>query len=130
MIVVADTTPLISLLKINKLHILNQLYGTVHIPRAVYNELTVNADFDEEAETIRKAAFLHIHDDIPADRVDLLQRATGLDLGESEAIILADSFETKTLLMDEFHGRSVAEQMRIPITGVIGVLIAAYKSAC
>ena len=42
---------------------------------------------------------MEIHSDIPADRVDLLRRATGLDLGESEAIVLADLSETKTLLM-------------------------------
>ncbi|MCR4941069.1 MAG: DUF3368 domain-containing protein [Treponemataceae bacterium] len=127
MVVVADTTPLITLLKINKFDILNKLYGTVHIPKAVYDELTTNTDFSHELEIVRNTTFLEIHSDIPADRVDLLRRATGLDLGESEAIVLADLSETKTLLMDESHGRAVAAQMKIPITGVIGVLIAAYK---
>lgn len=48
-------------------------------------------------------------------------------MGESEAIILADSEHAKVLLMDEAHGRFVAQQMHIPITDVIGVLAAAYK---
>lgn len=127
MIVIADTTPIITLLKINHLEILHKLYGTIHIPNAVYNELTENADFPNEAEIIKKCDFIEVHKNISSDRVDLLRRATGLDLGESEAIILADSEETKTLLMDERHGRSVAKQMGIHVTGVIGVLMAAYK---
>ena len=127
MIVVADTTPIITLLKINHLRILQELYGTVHIPWAVYEELTENADFPDEARTIETCQFIIVHDDISSDRVDLLRRATGLDLGESEAIILADSKDTKALIIDESRGRSVAEQMGIPITGVIGILMAAYK---
>lgn len=127
MIVVADTTPLISLLKINHFDILETLYGMVHIPKAVYDELTANANFVEEVKIVENSSFLQIHTDISAERVNLLRRATGLDLGESEAIILADASETKTLLMDESRGRSVAEQMGIPVTGVIGILAAAYK---
>ena len=129
MIVIADTTPLITLLKINHLDILKSLYNTVHIPLAVYHELTQNIDFPDEADAIKNCTFLIVHEDVPADRVDLLCRATGLDLGEGEAIILADSTsETeKILLIDETHARAVAEQMGIQITGVIGVLMAAYK---
>ena len=35
MIVVSDTTPLILLLKINRLNLLEKLYGSVLIPKAV-----------------------------------------------------------------------------------------------
>lgn len=127
MIVIADTTPLITLLKINHFDILHDLYGTVHIPLAVYKELTENSDFSDEASLIKNCDFLEIHADVSQEKVNLLRRATGLDLGESEAIVLADESETKVLLIDESRGRTVAEQMNIPITGVIGVLIAAYK---
>ena len=37
--VISNTTPIISLLKIEKLHLLNDLYGKIIIPLAVYNEL-------------------------------------------------------------------------------------------
>ena len=40
MIVVSDTTPLISLLKINRIDLLERLFGEVLIPQAVFNELT------------------------------------------------------------------------------------------
>nr|WP_296063477.1 hypothetical protein [uncultured Mediterraneibacter sp.] len=42
MIVVSDTTPLISLLKINRLDLLQELFGEVLIPQAVFDELTAD----------------------------------------------------------------------------------------
>ena len=58
MIVVSDTTPLISLLKIDRIDILEKLVGKVFIPQAVFNELTVDAHFQLEAEQIREKALL------------------------------------------------------------------------
>lgn len=47
MIVVADTTPLISLMKAARLDILEPLFNEVLIPQAVYEELTTNPDFQD-----------------------------------------------------------------------------------
>ena len=55
MIVVSDTTPLISLLKINRLALLEKLYGSVLIPKAVFNELTANKNYQAEADTISQS---------------------------------------------------------------------------
>lgn len=70
---------------------------------------------------------MEVHSDLSADRVSLLQRATGLDQGESEAIILADEKQPSLLLIDESKGRVVAESMKLTITGSIGILFAAYQ---
>ena len=45
MIVVSDTTPLISLIKIGRLELVEQLFGEVQIPNAVYIELISNPQF-------------------------------------------------------------------------------------
>ena len=50
MIVISDTTPIISLLKVQQLQLLQRLYGTILIPNAVYRELTENPSFAEEAK--------------------------------------------------------------------------------
>ena len=42
MIVVSDTTPLISLLKIDRIDLLEKLFGQVLIPQAVFEELTAD----------------------------------------------------------------------------------------
>ena len=128
MIVVSDTTPLITLLKADQLDILGKLFGEVFIPEAVYSEVTGNESFKEEADIIRNASFIQIVKVQNESNVLFLQRATGLDLGESEAIIYADEIKADILLMDEVAGRRVAQNMNIPITGSIGVLIRAYQS--
>lgn len=127
MIVVSDTTPLLTLFKIGRIDVLNKLYNSVHIPFAVFEELTRNTEYPEEAGYFRNCPFLEVHSDLSAERVSLLQRATGLDLGESEAIILADEKQPSLLLIDESKGRVVAESMKLTITGSIGILFAAYQ---
>lgn len=50
MIVVSDTTPLISLLKIDRIGLLEKLFGQVLIPQAVFDELTSDERFKFEAD--------------------------------------------------------------------------------
>ena len=52
MIVIADTTPLISLMIIGHLDLLHKLFGEVQIPNAVYEELVYNTRFPEESRQI------------------------------------------------------------------------------
>lgn len=126
MIVVSDTTPLISLLKINRLDLLEKLFGEVLIPVAVFDELTVDKRFELEAERIREKQFIIIKTIKNLESVSILKRATGLDRGESEAIVLTDELKADLLLMDEAKGRSVSTQLGLKVMGTIGILIAAY----
>ena len=90
MIVVSDSGPLISLMKAVKLDLLRELYGEIRIPEAVYAELTGNARYSQEAELIRSCSFVQVVAVGERKAVDILRRASGLDLGESEAIVYAD----------------------------------------
>lgn len=88
MIVISDTTPIITLSKIKRLDLLQRLFGNIMIPKAVYNELTSNIQFRDEADVIVNAKYIKVVDVHDEKSVELLRRATGLDLGESEAINL------------------------------------------
>ena len=128
MIVVSDTTPLISLMKTGHLDLLEKYFGKVYIPEAVFRELTANPRFTDEAEQIKNCPFVYAVQVKDRKSVNLLRRATGLDLGESEAIILSDNMQAELLLMDEAKGRDIAEQMQIKIMGTIGLLMASYQN--
>ena len=58
MIVISDTTPLISLLKINRIDLLEKLFGDVLIPQSVFGELTIDEHFQLEADQIRQKKFI------------------------------------------------------------------------
>ena len=90
MIVVSDTTPLISLLKIDHIDLLQKLFGQVLIPQAVFDELTADERFKLEADQIRRKQFIKVKAVKNPESSSILKRATGLDQGESEAIILTD----------------------------------------
>lgn len=127
MIVVSDTIPLISLLKIDRLEILEKLFGEVILPKEVFTELSSNKCYRIEADKIKSKSFITTKTILNSVSVDILKRATGLDQGESAAIILTDEIQADLLLMDEIKGRNVSKQMGHRIMGTIGVLMAAYE---
>ena len=128
MIVVSDTTPLISMLKINRLELLEKLYGSVLIPKAVFNELTSNENYQAEADTIFQSKFIERREVLNTQAVKILQTLTTLDLGESEAIILSQEVKADVLLMDESKGRKIAKQLNIPLSGALGILIDSFDA--
>lgn len=127
MIVVSDTTPIISMLKIRRLDLLEKAFGEVFIPNAVYKELTDDQRFMEEAKIVKDASYIKSVPVSNFEAVRILRMATGLDWGESEAIVLADEQKADVLLMDEAKGRAISEKMGIAIMGTIGLLISTYE---
>ena len=126
MIVISDTTPIVSLIKISRIDLLEKLFGEVCIPEAVFRELTTNTVFESEAEIVKNSPFLKTTPVKNRKSLEILQAASGLDDGESEAIILADELKSDILVIDERKGRKVAQKLGITITGTIGILIQAH----
>ncbi len=81
MLIVSDTTPIITLMKMGHLDILKQLYGKVLIPNAVYMELTGNKKFVTEALQIIDSGFLEVEKVDNEVAVTILQKVSGLDVG-------------------------------------------------
>lgn len=126
MIVISDTTPVISLLKSGRLELLQRLYGKVLVPRAVYRELTENPTYQKEADIVKKADFLAVEEVRNVKSVNRLRSVSGLDAGESEALVLYEEQKAAFLLMDERKGRKVAKQLHVKHIGTAGVLMLAY----
>lgn len=128
MIVIADTTPIITLLKLAQLDLLEKLFGTVIIPNAVYEELTSNPKYSSEAQIIANCSFLKRLGVFDRQSIKILREIVGLDIGESEAISLAEEKKADLLIIDERKGRRVAKQMGLKVTGTIGILLQAFDS--
>lgn len=126
MIVISDTTPILSLLKAGRLELLEMLYQTVIVPKAVFDELTDNAVYKDEREEIINCSFLLVEKVSNKDSVDILRSVTGLDAGESEALVLYREKKADVLLIDEHKGRGVAKKMSVEHIGTVGILMLAF----
>lgn len=127
MLVVSDTTPIISLRKMNQLALLHHLFGVVHIPFTVFKELTDNPKYQEEIIVLQASDYIQIDNVDDIEKVQSI-RQTGLDAGESEAIVLAKQLSADVLLMDEAKGRMVAAEHGLQIMGTIGILLQSFKN--
>ena len=65
--------------------------------------------------------------DSKTNRLLAVSFQNNLDEGESEAILLALELSADLILMDERLGRSVAKQVGLKVTGVIGILLEAKE---
>jgi hypothetical protein len=122
-IIVSDTSPINNLAAINYLHLLNQLYGTVFIPEAVYREL-IDPNFIVAGAT-EVQTFDWIQTRSISDRTLVKALSNELDIGEAEAIALAIEMKADQVLIDERRGRLVASRLNLSYTGILGILVEA-----
>ncbi len=123
MIIVSDTSSINNLAAINHLHLLQQLYGTVLIPEAVYRELT-DPNFPVAGAT-EVQTFIWIQTRPVQDRILVEALSNELDIGEAEAIALTVEMKADQVLIDERRGRMVAARLNISYTGILGILVEA-----
>lgn len=125
--VVADASPLIALARIEELSILQALYGEVLVPSRVFAELRIGGDRPgaKILNGAHQAGWLQVVE-TGADLASL--RAIPLDLGEAEAIWLAEQRkDLRFLLIDERRGRQLARQRGLAVVGTGGVLLVAKQ---
>jgi predicted nucleic acid-binding protein len=118
MIVVADAGPIISLAVIDKLSILNSLFGNISIPGAVWEELLSYVD------VFNIPQIYSYQDNVKKINVEN-NLEQFMDKGESEAVLLCKEMQADYLLIDDKKARMIAEEMSIACIGTIAVLIKA-----
>ena len=122
-IIISDTTALITFAKSDMLFLLDNLFVTIYIPRAVHNELIVKDDIVNYR--IGKFNKISVKETSSLSIVKNLKKFK-LDQGETEAISLALELGLR-LIIDERKGRQVALSQGVSIVGVLGILIENYK---
>jgi predicted nucleic acid-binding protein len=122
MIVVANTTPIISLAAINRLDILEKMFGKIVIDEAVYNEMKAkrNYGYDEV-----DSSFIEVKPIQGVLYKDFL--LSELDLGEAETIILAKELKADFVIIDELLGYKIANNVGLTAVRTLSILLRAKQ---
>ncbi|MBI2550551.1 hypothetical protein HYV83_05230 [Candidatus Woesearchaeota archaeon] len=129
--IICDSSSLILLAKINRLSIVNSLYGKILIPKAVYDEVVVKGKEERYSD-----AFLiekQIGESIAVKELDKTHTAKAESLkavigkGEAEAIALCEQERQKTLLTDDLDSMRIAKEHGIKCRTTLGLLYEALK---
>lgn len=120
-IVIADTGALISFIYLDKVDLIEKVFGDLFIAKAVWEELNDydNPDFDRAVLLKLESRVKHIN-----SRNYLLMV---MDYGESESVILYEELNADYLLIDDNKARVVAESLNVNCIGTLGLLIKARQ---
>lgn len=111
-IVISDASCLILFNNIDRLDILQDLFGEVWITSSVMEEYKLELP-----------TFIAVRDPVDTGRHDALKLM--LEAGEASSIALAAETPNSKIIIDEKKGRRIAESMGLDVTGTVGVLLEA-----
>jgi len=120
-VIISDSTTIITLLNIQRMDVLSNLFAHVNIPQQVYDEIVMD-------EKIALDSDFFITQKIKNNELYALL-SKSLDAGESAAIVLAKEMDL-SLIIDEKKGRKIASNLGINIFGFLGLLVLNYKKSC
>lgn len=111
-LVIADSSCLILLSKIEELEILRRVYNRIIVTREIAGEF--GSDLPEwiEIKEVENKTLQSLFEEI-------------LDLGEASALTLAFETHDCTVVLDDLKARKTATKMNIRVTGTIGVIVKA-----
>ncbi len=121
--IISNTTPILSLLKIDKLDLLKELYGKVIVPLAVYQEIEKGKE-KPYYKDLTSLDWIEIQN---IKNLNTIEYLIDLDDGEAEVLILAKETNADLVILDEIMGRRYAKQLELNLTGTIGVLLKAKE---
>ena len=125
MILVLDSSPLITLSRTGDLQLLQQLVDTVHIPQAVYDEV-VGAGADQPGgRAVTLAQWIVRHQ--VRDQEAVVRLRGRLGRGEAEAIVLAKELRADYVVLDDATARRTAEAEGCHVLGLLGLLVHAKE---
>jgi predicted nucleic acid-binding protein len=125
MIVVADTSVILNLCRIQHEHLLQQLFKRVLIPDEVADEFRWLTKTQRRFFGLTLPHWIEISSAPKSYPIEVIQAE--LDAGEAAAIALFLKQKADALLIDETIGRSVAEKLGIRTMGIIRILLEAQN---
>ncbi len=127
MTVVFNSSPLISLAKIESFHLLQQLYGTILISAEVYAEVVLSGSRLPGASETANAEWMKVRQVHNRMDVTAAQGRFGLGAGELSTIILAKEIEAELVILDDLGARKLAHREGFRVQGTVGILEACFR---
>jgi len=124
MLIVADSSALISLAFCDGLCLLDQLFDEVKVPFEVFEEINIKG---KPAANILKSYLTNKI--ISVDITKFVIATSGLGQGELAAMALYKHLQADYLLIDDKRARKIAQLNHINITGSQGILLLAKQAA-
>jgi hypothetical protein len=119
MIVIADATTLIALGRVQRLAILKELFGTIHIPESVFQETVEETQIELQRISISDAT----KDFIRVIRPSLeLALSRNLGKGEVGVLRLAREMNADLLIIDDKKAANEAKALGFPVTLTTNIL--------
>ena len=117
--IIGDSSALVALSIMDRLDLLETIFGKIYVPQAVYDEVVVS----HKTQSVKLKNFL-------ADKViavDLTIAQIGLGQGELEAIALYKNLDANFLLIDDRRAKSFAKLNDVNVIGSLGVMLLAKE---
>jgi len=122
LIVIADSSALVALSICDSLPLLDELFGEVKVPQAVYDEVCIV----NKAESQALQAYLAGKVCNVTTRINI-EKSNGLGRGELAAISLYKQLSADLLLIDDARAKKVAYLNNLEVMGSLGVLLLAKQ---
>lgn len=124
--VICDTTVLIALARIGYLWLQKELWGSIVIPEAVYQEASQGIPGTDEINRAISSGWVQIKE-VQNQQMVLLIQGNLRGKGECECIVLAQETGASIILADDKKARKIASQGGFRVIGTLGLLVMAAQ---
>jgi len=120
-----NTSPLQYLHQLDLLPILPALLGKIVVPPAVLKELEVGKSLGIQLPELTTCNWITIRQ---PKSLSALPLVVNLGRGETEVLMLALESNNPMVILDDALARRIAQVLKIPLTGTLGLLIDAKQA--
>jgi predicted nucleic acid-binding protein len=126
-IIVSNSSPLITLARTGQLDLLRQLFGQIHIAEEVHREVVVRGAGRPAAEAVRSVEWIKSHPPAPVAEMLRLRALHPLGAGELATVLLARSLQADLAIIDERAARRLAQAGGLAVMGCVGLLETGFR---
>jgi predicted nucleic acid-binding protein len=121
-IVLADSSPLITLARARYFELLREFFGEVIVPREVHDEIGVAGAGLPGAAEMQQANWIRVQPSPSESSSEVKAACASLGTGERSVIYLASALTADLVLIDEARARRAAKTVGLNVAGSIAVL--------